>query len=408
MRSVNDSMIINEPAVDASHLPRECEDVMMAMTSVERIAAMEAIEAVWKKILAGNSSDYPPLMSDFLFLMRTIRLLLLEYSPKGFSTPLGTFPEAIQSLLEKFLADMSNLADNSLGEEQFANEITGYPSPDTLIVRSVSISKPVSKGLEDVIENEPWMIHNSPIILKKWTMNTSLFIEELTHIPVWVKLHDVPLQVFSEDGISLIATLIGKPVMLDSFIGSMCTDSWGRGSFARCLIEVITDAAFKDSVTTSIPLLDGEGFTKETVQVEYEWKPPCCDQCKIFGHVYDQCLENVTVIPTVYKMNNDGFQTVVNKRKSGKTGYTINNRSDDAAGKATWQPIKEKVRYESKIHENFPKNGAPKVSTSAKNDHSKKLPAKNGGVHSCNPYDVPDDMESEEEVEAVYDETVNL
>ncbi|GKG32969.1 hypothetical protein Tco_0430479, partial [Tanacetum coccineum] len=102
---VNVSMIINEPAVDASHLPSvdtvadlfgvplkslkdidvltsiievgECEDVMMAMTSVERIAVMEAIEAVWKKILAENTSDYPPLMSDFLFLMRIIRLLLL-------------------------------------------------------------------------------------------------------------------------------------------------------------------------------------------------------------------------------------------------------------------------------------------------------------------------------------------
>ncbi|GJY48015.1 zinc knuckle CX2CX4HX4C containing protein [Tanacetum coccineum] len=49
-----------------------------------------------------------------------------------------------------------------------------------------------SKGLEDVIESAPWMIRNSPIILKKWTRNTSLLKEELTRIPVWVKLHDVP------------------------------------------------------------------------------------------------------------------------------------------------------------------------------------------------------------------------
>ncbi|GKC72668.1 hypothetical protein Tco_1118551 [Tanacetum coccineum] len=76
--SVNDSLIINEPPVDTSYLPNvetivdlfnvplkflkdinvltrrikagECEDVMMAMTSVEQKAAMEAIEAVWKKI----------------------------------------------------------------------------------------------------------------------------------------------------------------------------------------------------------------------------------------------------------------------------------------------------------------------------------------------------------------------
>ncbi|GJX11881.1 hypothetical protein Tco_0201740 [Tanacetum coccineum] len=35
-----------------------------------------------------------------------------------------------------------------------------------------------------------------------------LLKEELTRIPIWVKLHDVPIQVFEEDGISLIATFI--------------------------------------------------------------------------------------------------------------------------------------------------------------------------------------------------------
>ncbi|GKA97449.1 zinc knuckle CX2CX4HX4C containing protein [Tanacetum coccineum] len=64
------------------------------------------------------------------------------------------------------------------------------------------------------------------------------FEEEFTRIPVWVKLHDVPQQVFSDDDIILIATQIGKPVMLDSFTSSMCIDSWGRSSFSSCLIEI--------------------------------------------------------------------------------------------------------------------------------------------------------------------------
>ncbi|GKD11699.1 putative reverse transcriptase domain-containing protein [Tanacetum coccineum] len=51
-------------------------------------------------------------------------------------------------------------------------------------------------------------------------MNTCLCKEELTHIPVWVKTHDVPIQVFSEDGLSIIASQIGKPVMLDSYTSS--------------------------------------------------------------------------------------------------------------------------------------------------------------------------------------------
>ncbi|GJW33916.1 hypothetical protein Tco_0053948 [Tanacetum coccineum] len=89
--------------------------------------------------------------------------------------------------------------------------------------------------------------------------------------------HDVPIQVFEEDGISLIALFIGKPVMLDSYTSSMCNISWGRSSFAQCLIEVNLEADLVDVVTISFPSLFRDGFTKETIHVEYEWRPPRCD-----------------------------------------------------------------------------------------------------------------------------------
>ena len=80
-------------------------------------------------------------------------------------------------------------------------------------------------GLEAVLEDGPWLIRKSPIILKKWSIDTRLCKEELTRIPVWVKLHDVPIQVFEDDGISLIASFLGKPIMLDSYTSSICKDS---------------------------------------------------------------------------------------------------------------------------------------------------------------------------------------
>ncbi|GJU37070.1 zinc knuckle CX2CX4HX4C containing protein [Tanacetum coccineum] len=120
-------------------------------------------------------------------------------------------------------------------------------------------------GLEAVLEGGPWLIRKSLIILKKWSMDTRLLKEELTYIPIWVKLHDIPIQVFKDDGISLISTFIGKPIMLDSYTSSMCNNSWGRSSFARCLIEVNSEAELVDIVTISIPSLTGDDFTKETV-----------------------------------------------------------------------------------------------------------------------------------------------
>ncbi|PWA36994.1 zinc knuckle CX2CX4HX4C [Artemisia annua] len=174
------------------------------------------------------------------------------------------------------------------------------------------------KGLEDVLEAGPWMIRNIPIILKKWTVNTNILKEDLSHVPVWVKLHDVPLAVFSEDGLSLIATKLGKPIMLDSFTSTMCMESWGRCSFARCLIEVRANEMLKESVTMPIPLLDGAGFSIETVRVEYEWKPPRCDICKVFGHT-ESCLTNVPKSAPNVEKSNDGFQKV-GKRRSGNSG----------------------------------------------------------------------------------------
>ncbi|GJV36231.1 hypothetical protein Tco_1408708 [Tanacetum coccineum] len=48
-------------------------------------------------------------------------------------------------------------------------------------------------------------------------------------------------------------------------------------SFARCLIKVNSEVDLVDVVTIGIPSLSGDDFTKETIRVEYEWRPPRCD-----------------------------------------------------------------------------------------------------------------------------------
>ena len=91
------------------------------------------------------------------------------------------------------------------------------------------------------------MIRNVLIILIPWT-NTDLLKEDLTNIPVWVKFHDVPLAMFSDDGLSLLVTLIRTHKMLDAYTSQMYMESWGHSSFARCLIEVKANEVLKDSL----------------------------------------------------------------------------------------------------------------------------------------------------------------
>nr|GFB18947.1 hypothetical protein [Tanacetum cinerariifolium] len=80
-------------------------------------------------------------------------------------------------------------------------------------------------GMDQVLEKGPWLIRKSPIILNKWTASVSLKKGEVTKVPVWVKLYNVPVLAYSKDGLSLIATQIGKPIMLDAFTSSMCVKS---------------------------------------------------------------------------------------------------------------------------------------------------------------------------------------
>nr|GEX15404.1 hypothetical protein [Tanacetum cinerariifolium] len=89
---------------------------------------------------------------------------------------------------------------------------------------------------------------------------------DISIIPVWVKLHGVPVTAFSEDGLSVIATKLGNPLMLDSYTSDMCMQSWGREGHHAC-----------------------------NVRVEYEWKPPRCSFCKVFGHMHEECSKNTGV-----------------------------------------------------------------------------------------------------------------
>lgn len=215
-----------------------------------------------------------------------------------------------------------------------------------------------SNGMNSVLENGPWMIRTAPVILNQWAPSVSLTKEDLTKVPIWVKLHDVPMAAFTGDGLSMIATMLGNPLRLDSYTTSMCVESWGRNSFARALIEVTADHILKDNITVAIPKLDGSGYTRESVRVEYEWKPPRCDCCCLFGHLNDQCPSQAKKENT-----NDGFVEVGSKgAKANKQGLNTRKFEGINLGKQ-----KSTFVYRPKVAANKEKSKSKediKVSTS--------------------------------------------
>ncbi|GJS31620.1 zinc knuckle CX2CX4HX4C containing protein [Tanacetum coccineum] len=170
--------------------------------------------------------------------------------------------------------------------------------------------------------------------LKRIMMNTKGFF--FFKFDSWAGLEAVMeggpwLILFEEDGISLIATFIGKPVMLDSYTSCMCNDSWGRSSFARCLIEVNSEANLVDV---------------------------------IFGHLQDHCpkkeaspliISTLNVFTPTVEKTNDGFQTVGKKKK--RKGKSKSTNGAQFVGPS----VKQNVRYEPKAATSVPKKGATNV-----------------------------------------------
>nr|GEV38302.1 hypothetical protein [Tanacetum cinerariifolium] len=138
--------------------------------------------------------------------------------------------------------------------------------------------------------------------------------EDIKHVPIWVKLHHVSIVAYSEVGLSLITTHIGRPIMLDSYTSNMCLSLWGRNTYARAMIEVAVEEELKESIVIAIPMGNGQGHSLATVDIKYEWTPRRCSTCKIFDHVDEQC-------PKIIKVNDskqvvdDGF-AVVQKKKA--------------------------------------------------------------------------------------------
>ncbi|GKE98323.1 hypothetical protein Tco_0021674 [Tanacetum coccineum] len=185
----------------------------------------------------------------------------------------------------------------------------------------------------------------------------------------------------------------------------------GRSSFARCLIEVNSEADLVDVVTIGIPSLIGDGFTKETIRVKYEWRPPRCDICKIFGHCPNKVVSppivttSNVVSPTVEKQN-DGFQMMSKKKK--RKGKSKSPNGSQFAGSS----VKQNVRYEPKVTTSAPKKGATNrgnPSTSSSMLKTSGTYSKKDNIPTSNSYSVLNaEEEEDEDVENVYDELANL
>nr|XP_043625585.1 uncharacterized protein LOC122597010 [Erigeron canadensis] len=186
-----------------------------------------------------------------------------------------------------------------------------------------------------------------PIFLNIWLPTSRLKKEDIKEVSVWIKIHDVPIATYSDVGLSMLATKLGNPKMLDTYTNSMCSDAWGRSSYARMLVEVSAVHEFKNELTIAIPSMDGDDYTKETMRVEYEWRPPRCSHCCVFGHNSDMCPSHV-VVSKAGKVDDQGFTEVKGKKKvARRQGFSVQKQNTKFVYKPVSKPTDNMEKTES-------------------------------------------------------------
>ncbi|GKD43550.1 RNA-directed DNA polymerase, eukaryota, reverse transcriptase zinc-binding domain protein [Tanacetum coccineum] len=171
------------------------------------------------------------------------------------------------------------------------------------------------EGLESVVNSGPWM----------------------------VRVCNVPLEAWATNGISALASRIGKPLVMDNVTAEMCKVRFSRVRFARVLVEVSAKKSLPNEIEIVYRDKNKMELCRKIVQAKYDWVPSRCLECCVFGHNEGLCKKNkpaenhvVDNDETIKDQRNDarknseknGFIEVNNRKFNGvRNRYKNNNRN---------------------------------------------------------------------------------
>lgn len=127
---------------------------------------------------------------------------------------------------------------------------------------------------EKVLADGPYSTFGTPWMLKKMPLFFQFEEECFTSVPTWVKLPNLPLQLFGEEALSVLGSFIGKPIQTDHFTREM-----NKPDYARLLVEVDATKPLTRGITFKVP--NGKVIQQEVV---YEHEPQICSKCHTLGH----------------------------------------------------------------------------------------------------------------------------
>lgn len=142
-----------------------------------------------------------------------------------------------------------------------------------------SISDPLMRAR--ILKRGMWNIGNIPLIVTKWTPEELEEKPEVKSIPLWVHLKNVPMHMFSWQGLSFITRSVVTPVRLHP-------DTASSSNFKVAKIFVNADLSKELPMKINFT----KNRTSSLVEFSYPWLPLRCLTCKKWGHVEKSCVMN--------------------------------------------------------------------------------------------------------------------
>ncbi|KAG2310967.1 hypothetical protein Bca4012_025465 [Brassica carinata] len=136
-----------------------------------------------------------------------------------------------------------------------------------------------------VLRRGMWNIAEVPLVVSKWSPMVEKTEQEQTSIPMWVFLKNVPMNMFSWDGLSFMTSPVGKPVRLHPE-----TASCSRFDVAKIFVNVDLTKELPKSINFS---KNGKDFLVDFI---YPWLPTRCKLCEKWGHSEKKCLMSKRVV----------------------------------------------------------------------------------------------------------------
>lgn len=210
-----------------------------------------------------------------------------------------------------------------------------------------------STAMNSVLAHGTWYFERKPMLVSPWGKSSEPGAP--ASMPIWVKLSNIPDCYWTKEGISRLASVIGKPLFADPL-----TSKFDALPFAKVCVQYTMGSPLPSSISAvTLDPLSEEKITVE-VAVSYPAKLLVCDCCKSLGHSPGACpsVKRVWVQKTPQPQPamdaTDASVSPPQNPNNSESHVVAKNAPNSSCPDSPWTEVKRKGRAPPGLEEGSP------------------------------------------------------